>query len=116
MSRSIVCLLFPILLVAPVLCGGDQPPVKCRRQLAGQFWPEAANVDPAARKAAERCGTLRYCARSSFGWHWVQWTVPVADLERRARAHAGTAGKQPGCPTSPALPLSNVAGETKSGE
>jgi hypothetical protein len=61
-----------------------QPPVKCRRDNAGTFWPEAANSDVAERNRADRCGTLLYCSRTRFGWKWRPMTVTLQSLIAKA--------------------------------
>jgi hypothetical protein len=74
-----------LLLIAGAGWSGDNPPpVKCGRQNAGSYWPEAANRDAAVRRRAERCGTLRYCARTTFGWKWKQLTVTLQSLIAKA--------------------------------
>lgn len=81
---------------------GATPPVKCDRQTAGSFWPEAANRDPAARKQAERCGTLLYCARTTFGWKWQALTVSLQSMIARA------AGVEAACAAGVAAPATKI--------
>jgi hypothetical protein len=58
--------------------------MKCDRANAGLFWPEAANHDAAVLNQAARCGSLRYCGRTTFGWKWQSLTVSVQSLARTA--------------------------------
>ena len=85
-------LLLRIGLVLAILAGtgstaGPAPALKCGRQTAGTFWPEEANRDSDVMHRAERCGTLLYCARTTFGWKWQPMTiaaklVPACEVEK----------------------------------
>jgi len=93
--------------------GADNAPtVKCGRDNAGMFWPEAANNDHAVRNRAEKCGTLLYCARTTFGWKWQPMTVSLQSLVAKA------AGAQPAmsaaCSAEPATAAAAAAPPEKS--
>jgi hypothetical protein len=79
-----VALVLAVLTVAVWGSGPVPPPVNCGRSNAGAFWPEAANRDASIRRRAERCGTLRYCARTTFGWKWQPLTVNFQSLVAKA--------------------------------
>ena len=75
---------------------GDAPPVKCGKQNGGTFWPPEANTDAGALSRAGRCGTLRYCGRTTFGWKWRAMTVSAQSLQSKASGAA--------CVAEPAAP------------
>jgi hypothetical protein len=80
-----------------------QPPVKCRRDNAGTFWPEAANTDAAVRNRALRCGALLYCSRTKVGWKWQPMTVTLQSLIAKAAGKEQTSADDV-CNAGPATP------------
>ena len=79
-----------------------RPPVKCRRDNAGTFWPQAANIDPAVRNHALRCGALLYCSRTRFGWRWQPMTVTLQSLIAKAAGKETSADEV--CSAGSAMP------------
>ncbi len=65
----------------------------CNSRTRGQFWPAAANEDPAAARIAARSGELRLCTREGWRYGWRQVTVKWTDLlKKSARPSTESAG------------------------
>ena len=94
----------------------DEPPVKCNKRNSGAYWPEAANTDYTVRHRAERCGTLRYCARTTFGWHWQALTVSVQSMMEKAsgQQHAADAACAAETETTTASQSANQSAKAES--
>jgi hypothetical protein len=54
----------------------------CSRQLAGRFWPEEANSDPAIARQLSRHGHLEICTRTTWSYRWISPTVDARQLRR----------------------------------
>ncbi len=92
------------------LPGADNPPVKCNRATAGQYWPEAANTDRAVRARAMHCGTLRYCGWGIIRYRWQRVTVNYQELRRKKdpTAQACKADDPPPAASDPAAATSSL--------
>jgi hypothetical protein len=63
-----------------------QPPAPakpaCTRQIAGRFWPEEANSDPAVARQLSRQGELEICTRTTWSYRWVSPTVDARQFRK----------------------------------
>jgi hypothetical protein len=55
---------------------------KCTKELAGQFWPPAANVSATVRNRAAQCGDLHYCGRDVWRHRWETVSLPYWKLTK----------------------------------
>jgi hypothetical protein len=54
----------------------------CSKELAGQFWPDAANRDPELARILSRRGALEICTRTPWRYRWLSPTVSIRQLRR----------------------------------
>ncbi len=71
-----------IALLLATFASAEEPPVKCDKERGGEFWPEVANHDPAARGRAMHCGTLYLCSQGRWRWKWRSVTVNYRQLAK----------------------------------
>jgi hypothetical protein len=55
---------------------------ECSRQMAGRFWPEGANSNPAMARQLSRRGDLEVCTRTTWSYRWASPTIDINQLRK----------------------------------
>ncbi|MDZ4800239.1 MAG: hypothetical protein SGI92_18940 [Bryobacteraceae bacterium] len=81
-----------VLTAVPFQLSGGEPDERpaCTAKTRSQFWPQAANTNPAAARAAAQAGELRICTRQGFRYSWRELTVHWTSLRKKGAEPTAT--------------------------